>query len=236
MDLSKRWGDTWSKNLIVWVWDDWHTSIHSSKSSSQVNKTHSDSSSKYFSSYLCMSSILNRLAISCNRSLSSQLFGIRNLIFSFPYVTFTLWVSKSRSILLLLLGSGRRFPKLGCSPRDFWLWDLGNRFCSWIEARSSASLLALFNTQLSEFSPSTGSSLVGVVTADACSCVPLEMQWLELELWLHEEEGDFGVAAWELKITLSDCMLDGSGWSLCFKVENRLLLDKFGEASSGKFV
>jgi hypothetical protein len=64
-------------------------------------------------------------------------------------------------------------------------------------------LRTIFKTPLPEFSPDTGSSLAAIA--------PLEQLWLELELRLHEGEGDFGAVTWELKVPPSGCMPDGFG-------------------------
>lgn len=57
--------------------------------------------------------------------------------------------------------------------------------------------------------------------------------WLELELWLHEDE-DFDAST-----PAVCCKFDnnGFGWSwLGFEAENGLVPETFGEASSRKFV
>lgn len=67
-----------------------------------------------------------------------------------------------------------------------------------------------------------------------CCFAPLEQQVLEPELWLDEESGDFEAVAPWLNMAVSSPGSEDIEWLLSFNVEEGLLLEKFGELSSGK--
>ena len=140
------------------------------------------------------------------------------------------------------------FLVLWCSRSDLWLWDLG--IVIFVVVLSSlhmllspASLLTLLRTMPSEFFPATWSSPLEVtfhvVTAAGycCCCDWLVQHWLELELWLHEDEDlDVVALACTPKTPPSGCMFDSFGWLWPgFEAENGHVPETFGEASSGKF-
>jgi len=209
--------------------------MHSSKSASHVNRTHSESSSKYLSWSPLGSSMPNRLVISLRRSLYLQLFCIRNLIFSSPCVTFTRGAS-SWDVDGLLFTRG--FSDLGFSATHAWLWDLGMVFSASLDKWSSGSLLILFTALSTDFSCTIRSSLPTIFKGwdwGDLGFVPDEQHWLELELRLLEEEGDLDASGLGLVMHPSCCVFKAVGCSFDFESAKGLILDAFGEANSGKF-
>lgn len=182
-----------------------------------------------------MSLILNRFAISFSNSSYRQRLCTRNRIFSSPKLTFTLWTSTVSAIPLLSFAECIRHSVGGCLQRDLQLWDLRGTFDpSIIDTCISTSLLTLFSSPSQGLSPPIWSSLPVSFQWGGFWWLRLEKHWLELELWLHEEDGDFDAAPWRLLIPTSFWLFDVFRQSPIFALKGGPEPDRFGEANSWK--